>query len=151
MSAGLTLAPSALAASDPDKGESLIELSAVEAVARMRRGEMTVERYAAAWLSRCESLRALNAFITLEPAQVLEAARASDKQRGTGGELGPLFGLPIPVKDSVNTKDYPTTAGTPALSHFRPADLAVEPRSPRVTDLDVAPHRRRNASFVRAG
>jgi Asp-tRNA(Asn)/Glu-tRNA(Gln) amidotransferase A subunit family amidase len=28
--------------------------------------------------------------------------------------------LPIPIKDSVNTRDYPTTAGTPALKHFRP-------------------------------
>jgi mandelamide amidase len=52
---------------------------------------------------------------------VLEAARACDQHRGAGGKLGPLFGLPIPVKDSVNTLDYPTTAGTPALRHFQPS------------------------------
>jgi Asp-tRNA(Asn)/Glu-tRNA(Gln) amidotransferase A subunit family amidase len=83
--------------------------------------DFTAESYAAALLTRCESSRALNAFITLEPAQVLEAARASDRQRQSGAKLGPLFGLPIPVKDSINTRDYPTTAGTPALRGFRPA------------------------------
>ena len=37
---------------------------------------------------------------------------------------GPLFGLPIPVKDSVNTRDYPTTGGHPGASGFRPQDDA---------------------------
>jgi mandelamide amidase len=35
-----------------------------------------------------------------------------------------LHGLPIPVKDSVNTKDYPTTGGTTALRDFSPAEDA---------------------------
>jgi Asp-tRNA(Asn)/Glu-tRNA(Gln) amidotransferase A subunit family amidase len=103
---------------------ALLELSATEAVARMSRGEMTVERYASALLARCEALRALNAFIALEPPRVLEAARVCDKRRAAGEKPGPLFGLPIPVKDSVNTADYPTTAGTPGLRDFRPAEDA---------------------------
>src|SRR6202162_639681 len=102
----------------------LCNLSAVEAVAHMSQGALTSERYAQALLARCQSAHTLNAFITLEPAQVIEAARARDRQRGSGAKLGPLFGLPIPVKDSVNTRDYPTTGGTPALRHFRPAEDA---------------------------
>jgi Asp-tRNA(Asn)/Glu-tRNA(Gln) amidotransferase A subunit family amidase len=102
----------------------LINLSAGEAVARMSRGELSVERYATALLERCAAGRGLNAFITLEPDQVLEAARACERTRRAGNRPGPLFGLPIPVKDSVNTRDYPTTAGTPALRHFRPAEDA---------------------------
>jgi mandelamide amidase len=102
----------------------LLKLSAGEAVARMSRGEITAECYASALLARCDSLRALNAFITLEPARVLEAARACDRQRRDGGKIGPLFGLPIPIKDSVNTQDYATSAGTPALRDFRPAQDA---------------------------
>src|ERR1700680_2222959 len=102
----------------------LNELSACDAVQSMVRGELTAERYAAALLARCESQRALNAFITLEPERVLEHARACDLKRRSGAKLGPLFGLPIPVKDSVNTRDYPTTGGTPALRHFRPAQDA---------------------------
>ena len=102
----------------------LCNLSAVEAVAHMSKGALTSERYAQALLARCQSARALNAFITLDPARVLEAARARDHERHAGAKPGPLFGLPIPVKDSVNTKDYPTTGGTPALRHFRPSQDA---------------------------
>ncbi len=102
----------------------LLELGAAEAVARMTRGELAAERYAAALLERCQGLATLNAFITFEPARVLEAARACDMARRAGAHPGALFGLPVPVKDSVNTKDYPTTAGTPALRAFRPAEDA---------------------------
>jgi mandelamide amidase len=99
----------------------LCDLGAVEAVAQMSQGALTAERYAEALLARCRSAHALNAFITLEPARVLEDARTRDRERLAGSKPGPLFGLPIPVKDSVNTRDYPTTGGTPALRHFQPA------------------------------
>ena len=102
----------------------LLELDAVTAVGLMSRGELSVESYASALLARCQELRSLNAFITLEPARVLESARALDRQRAAGARPGALFGLPIPVKDSVNTQEYPTTAGTPGLRHFRPAQDA---------------------------
>lgn len=98
--------------------------SAVQAVAHLRNGDMPCERYARALLERCAANAGLNAFITLVPENVLEAARACDKARSAGVRPGPLFGLPVPVKDSVNTAQYPTTAGTPALRHFRPAEDA---------------------------
>jgi Asp-tRNA(Asn)/Glu-tRNA(Gln) amidotransferase A subunit family amidase len=115
-----TVSDRAKAPSDAD----LCNLSAVEAVAHMSQGALTSERYAQALLARCQSAHALNAFITLDPARVLEAARARDHERLAGAKPGLLFGLPIPVKDSVNTRDYPTTGGTPALRHFRPAEDA---------------------------
>lgn len=102
----------------------LMELSAVNVVAKLRNGDVTAERYAAASLERCQQGKALNAFITLPQEQVLEAARAADRLRASGAKLGALHGLPIPVKDSVNTKDMPTTGGTPALRHFRPKEDA---------------------------
>src|ERR1700730_15745854 len=120
--AAMTVPLATLANPGPDSDSAaLLQLSAGEAVARMSRGEITAERYARVLLARCESLRALNAFITLEPFRVLEAARGCDIHRTSGGSLGPLFGLPVPVKDSVNTRDYPTSAGTPALRNFQPA------------------------------
>ena len=99
----------------------LHNLGAADAVAHMSQGNFTAEHYAEVLLARCRAAHALNAFITLEPARVLEDARARDRERRTGAKPGPLFGLPMPVKDSINTLEYPTTGGTPALRHFHPA------------------------------
>ncbi len=104
---------------------SLTELSATDAVAAMQRGDISAETYATALLEHCEAGRQLNAFITLEPQRVLEAAREADRKRASGSPPGPLHGLPIPVKDSVNTQQYPTTGGTPALRNFVPAEDAT--------------------------
>jgi mandelamide amidase len=104
--------------------DDLLELSASEAVSAMREGALHAETYASALLERCEVGRHLNAFITLEPERVLEAARAADRRRDAGEALGALHGLPIPIKDSVNTKDLPTTGGTLALRGFRPQEDA---------------------------
>ena len=118
LATGCRAAPPAAPAID---SATLWNLSAVEAVRAMTRGEVTAERYATALLERCRTGQSLNAFITLTPDRVLEAARAADRQRAGGSPLGALHGLPIPVKDSVNTRDLPTTGGTPALRHFQPA------------------------------
>jgi indoleacetamide hydrolase len=55
----------------------------------------------------------------------LQAAQAADKARASGATLGLLHGLPIPVKDSVNTKSLPTSNGTRALRDFKPKDDAA--------------------------
>jgi mandelamide amidase len=111
-----------------DKGtrmnERLTDLSATEAIAAMRDGNLSAEDYANALLERCRQTENLNAWISFDPEKVLEAARAADRLRESGAVLGPLHGLPIPVKDSVNTKDYPTTGGTTALKNFNPAEDA---------------------------
>ncbi len=104
---------------------AVLELSAVEAVEAMQNGSLTSERYASALLEQCERGKALNAFTSLDHEQVLTAARAADQKRKAGAKLGPLHGLPIPVKDSINTSDWRTTAGTPALREFRPKEDAA--------------------------
>jgi hypothetical protein len=68
---------------------ALTDLSAAEAVQRMRRGELSSEGYAEALLERCASAKALNAFITLEPDQVLRDARSADQLRAWGREARP--------------------------------------------------------------
>ena len=105
-------------------GAEFPNLSAVTAVAAMRNGDMSAENYARALLDRAETLQELNAFRTLDRDMVLEAARGADKQRAAGAVLGALHGLPIPVKDSVNTKALPTSNGTRALRDFRPKNDA---------------------------
>lgn len=125
---------SAVGDSDDDL---LLDLTATQAVARMARGLLSVERYARVLLARCMATRVLNAFITIEPERVLAEARARDRELRAGRRPGPLFGLPIPVKDSVNTRDYPTTAGTPALRHFRPQEDAPVLRTLRAAGAIV--------------
>jgi mandelamide amidase len=100
-------------------------LSAAAAVDAMRKGEIAAEAYARALLDRAQSLERLNAFCVLDRERVLEAARAADKRRASGARLGLLHGLPIPVKDSVNTSSYPTAQGTRALRSFRPKTNAA--------------------------
>jgi mandelamide amidase len=104
---------------------ALTGLSAVEAVNAMRNGDIKAEDYARALLDRASSLVSLNAFRALDREMVLTAARSADKKRGSGSRLGALHGLPIPVKDSINTKALPTTNGTPALRNFRPQQDAA--------------------------
>ncbi len=105
---------------------ALIALSASDAVAAMRSGDLPAETYANALLDRAQRLERLNAFCTLHPEQVRAAAQAADQRRTAGRALGRLHGLPLPVKDSVDTRALPTSDGTRALENFRPrADAAV--------------------------
>ena len=104
----------------------LTALSATAAVAAMKDGDITAEAYAMALVDRAERLQHLNAFRVLNRDMVLSAARSADKARASGARLGLLHGLPIPVKDSVDTVAYPTSNGSRVLEHFRPkADAAV--------------------------
>lgn len=104
---------------------ALTQLSATAAVAAMRKGELKAEDYANALLDQAERLKGINAFRTLHPESVREAARAADKKRAAGASLGTLHGLPLPVKDSINTKALPTTNGTRALRDFKPKEDAA--------------------------
>ena len=72
--------------------------------------------YAEALLAQCEAANGLNAFIHLDPQQVLDAAG-----RAAPGSGGRLSGLPVPVKDNFDTDNMPTTGGTPGLPDHRPA------------------------------
>jgi mandelamide amidase len=101
--------------------EAMIALGAADAVAAMRDGQITALAYAEALLEACAQGAGLNAFITLDAEAVRAAARGADARRARGEPLGPLHGLPVPVKDSINTADLPTTAGTTALRGFCPA------------------------------
>jgi mandelamide amidase len=104
----------------PVAGEGLLAWSAARAVEAMRSGEIGALEYARALLGRAERLASLNAFRTLDPELVLSQARAADEARASGAVLGLLHGLPIPVKDSVNTRLLPTSNGTRSMRDFRP-------------------------------
>jgi len=98
---------------------ALLELGTRRAADAVRNGEHTAEALAEALLARCAA-SPLNAFISLEADRLRAAARAADQRRHRGERLGPLHGVPLALKDNIDTADFPTTAGTPALAAHRP-------------------------------
>ncbi|MEO8188212.1 MAG: indoleacetamide hydrolase [Burkholderiaceae bacterium] len=97
-----------------------LALTSSEAVGAIRSGRLSAESYVTTLLARAEALKDLNALITLNKAGALAAARNVDAMRKSGSALPPLAGLPIVVKDNINTRDLPTTGGTPALRSVQP-------------------------------
>ena len=106
--------------------EEQLALTASEAVAAIADGRLSALDYTTTLLDRADQLAELNAVIMLNREGARAAAAQVDAARAAGSPLGPLAGLPLLVKDNINTKDLPTTGGTPALRDFRPtADAAV--------------------------
>lgn len=108
-------APAAAAAPD------LSQLTASEAVRQLCAGTLTSEQLVTASLAQAKAHANLNAFITLDDAGALKAARAADARRQRGGACKPLAGLPVVVKDNIQVMGLPASAGTPALKGFVPA------------------------------
>ena len=68
----------------------------------------------------------LNAVITVSPTALADA-RAADRAR-RGGDDRPLLGIPVIVKDNVDTTGMPTTAGSWALAGSTPSDAFIVQR-----------------------
>src|SRR5207237_6601090 len=97
------------------------QLSASQAVAQLTSGALTAEALTRACLDRAEQRKSVKAWTWLDPEQALAQARASDR----AGRPGLLSGLPIGVKDIIDTADMPTEHGSPIYRGNRPfADAA---------------------------
>lgn len=102
-------------------GESAqLELTATQVLAAYKAGTLTATAYVTTLIDRTKSLQDLNAMITLDETGALAAAKKVDADRAAGKTLGTLAGLPIVVKDNINTKDLKTTGGTYSLRNFQP-------------------------------
>src|ERR1700754_1154571 len=97
-----------------------IPSSAVDIVAAVRTKKTTATAVVKAAIERAEQLKDLNAFIFLNKDGALAAAAEIDE----GGKSGPLAGLPIVIKDNINSSDMPTSGGTPALHNAQPGSNA---------------------------
>jgi Asp-tRNA(Asn)/Glu-tRNA(Gln) amidotransferase A subunit family amidase len=104
--------------------KQLHDFTVTEAAAAIKDGSLSASTYAAALLRRNRDHKDMNAFITIDEDAVLEAASKADEHRGAGKALGPLHGVPIAVKDSMNTFDLPTSIGTHVLAGFMPKNDA---------------------------
>lgn len=93
----------------------------------MKRGELTCRQLVEMYLERIEAYDqkgpALNSVIMINP-KVLEIADELDKKFKESGFIGPLHGIPVLLKDNVDTGDMPTTAGSLSLEGVTPEDDA---------------------------
>jgi aspartyl-tRNA(Asn)/glutamyl-tRNA(Gln) amidotransferase subunit A len=84
-----------------------------------RAGEFTAREIAESFNAAVEAGRALNAYTVETPEIALAAADAADKAR-QGGELKPLSGIPLGIKDLFATEGVDSTSGSNILKGFKP-------------------------------
>jgi len=96
-----------------------------EASERLRRREISPVELTQACLQKIEKLNpALNAFITVTAESALAEARAAEQEIGSGNWRGPLHGIPIALKDNIDTAGVRTTAGSNLFRHRIPSEDA---------------------------
>lgn len=107
--------------------EPLWRLGAAEAARRIAAGELSSAALVAACLERIgEREEQVEAWVHIDAAHALAQARERD---AAPAPLGPLHGVPVGVKDIVDTADFPTELGTPIHAGRRPgADAACVAR-----------------------
>jgi amidase len=97
---------------------SLNELSATEIAGRIAARELTAEQVVADCLARIATREPeIHAFAHVDPELALRQARELDR----GPIRGPLHGVPIGIKDVIDTADQPTQMGSPIYRGHRPA------------------------------
>jgi aspartyl-tRNA(Asn)/glutamyl-tRNA(Gln) amidotransferase subunit A len=92
---------------------------------RLRRKEVSPIELTRGCLDRIEKLNpTLNAFITVTPESALEAAKAAEIEIARGQWHGPLHGIPIALKDLIDTAGTRTTSASQLHEHRIPAEDA---------------------------
>jgi Asp-tRNA(Asn)/Glu-tRNA(Gln) amidotransferase A subunit family amidase len=92
--------------------EDLSLLSAAEGAKRIRDGLLTSEEWVGACLERIRAVEPkVQAWTFLDEQHALSQARAADERRRSGEAVGPLHGVPVGLKDIIDTADMPTENG----------------------------------------
>ena len=118
------------------KDFELEELTIADLQSGMQSGKYTARSLVKKYLDRIDEVDKngpmLNSVIEINP-DALSIAEALDRERKEKGARGPLHGIPILIKDNIDTADrMMTTAGSLALVGSRPAQDAFVARKLRV-------------------
>ena len=131
----LAAAPLARLATAAERGDDAQSLQLVEATIgqlhqAMSAGLITPERLVRMYHARIAAYDkagpAVNAYLFLNPHAEAQARDLGENDQGEdgGGSSRPLFGIPVLLKDNIDTADMPTTAGSVALAGSTPPDDA---------------------------
>ncbi|NAZ36224.1 amidase [Rubellimicrobium sp. CFH 75288] len=106
--------------------EALLGLSAADLRDRIARGALSATELARACLERVRAVEAqVRAWAWLDEGHILAEAERLDALRRSGRPLGPLHGLPVGIKDVIDTRRIPTQNGTPLDAGRVPQDDAA--------------------------
>jgi aspartyl-tRNA(Asn)/glutamyl-tRNA(Gln) amidotransferase subunit A len=98
----------------------LYELTIYEARRLLKKKEITSEELTRSVLDRISHIDGnINAYITVEPKSVIAQARLADQEIAKGN-IGPLTGIPLAIKDLICTKGLKTTCASKILRNFVP-------------------------------
>jgi amidase len=110
--------------------DGITQASATELARAIRDGSLSSVEAVEAYLQRIDALNSrFNAIVQLDAEGAIAAAQRADKQLAAGAKPGALHGVPITIKDSLDTTGMVSTAGTLGRAQFvPPADATVVAR-----------------------
>ncbi len=105
---------------------SLHRIGLCAAAEAIRRGDLSSEDLTRALLQHIEnSEERVRAFQWIDPERALELARAADRALRSATPPGPLCGIPLGIKDIIETRGIPTTMGSPVYKGYIPENSAT--------------------------
>ena len=104
----------------PNANLDVSELTISEIHQAYKNGTFTSEQLVQAYMDRIEAVdQKVNAITIINP-DARKRAKALDDEFKETGKLRPLHGIPVIVKDNINTEGLPTTAGSLTLQNYVP-------------------------------
>lgn len=135
LAGGAALGSYALSCASPSRGPGALDTqirdplyysSAAALASAIRRRRLSSEEVVQAFLKRIEEVNPkINAVVELVAEAALEKARLADASISSGDALGPLHGVPITLKDSIDTAGVISTGGTLGRVSFVPEQDAT--------------------------
>jgi len=139
MTAAAVLVLTACSTREPESTFSFVEATIDDVQSALLAGDMSCTDIVTGYLQRIEAYdksSGMNAVIFTNPGAMAKA-EAIDRRIAVGDELGPLFCMPVLLKDNFDTGDMPTSGGSIALKDSVPPDDAFMVRKLREADAII--------------